>query len=158
MERRWDIDERGRGIGDGRRLVPGARELVDALELPDWVAEEPEAHLLPHLERACAAQGSPLELESAAALPDAAYEVRLRWRGREGDARSARAAAFALIGVVAESATYVRQRREGDTDDIDRPVAGDELVFEVGTGMLDADTHFAGHGHALLLRVAGVFG
>jgi len=146
VERRWDIDERGRGIGDGTRMAPGARDLVAALELPDWVAEEPEAHLLPHLERACAVQGSPLELESAEALPDAAYELRLRWLGRRGDLRAARAAAFALIGVIAESATYVRQRD---------PV-GDELLFEVATGMLDEDTEFATHGHTLLLRVTGI--
>jgi hypothetical protein len=142
VERRWDIDERGRGVGDGRRLAPGARELVDALELPEWVAEEPDVHLLPHLERACATEGSPLELEGAEALPDGTYEVRLRWHGGEGSVSTARAAVFCLIGVVAEGATYVRQRGgEG------------ELLFEVGTGMLEGDTDFAPHGHTLLLRL-----
>jgi hypothetical protein len=141
VERRWDIDERGRGIAAGLRLAPGARELVDALELPDWVAEEPDAHLLPHLERACASDGSPLELETTDSLPDGTYEVRLRWHGGD-NVGATRAAVFCLIGVVAESATYVRQRGgEG------------ELIFEVGTGMLEADTDFAPHGHTLLLRV-----
>ena len=142
MERRWDTDERGRGIADGRRLAPGAHELVDALELPDWVAEEPDTHLLPHLERACASEGSPLELEAAESLPDGTYEVSLRWHGGGDDVGAARAAVFCLIGVVAENATYVRQRGgEG------------ELLFDVGTGMLEADTDFAPHGHTLLLRV-----
>jgi hypothetical protein len=142
VDRRWETDERGRGVADGRRLAPGARELVDALEVPEWVAEEPDAHLLPHLERACATEGSPLELETTESLPDGTYEVRLRWRGAGDDVSTARAAVFCLIGVVAESATYVRQRGgEG------------ELLFEVGTGMLEGDTDFAPHGHTLLLRI-----
>lgn len=142
MERRWDDDERGHGIGDGSSLAPGARELVDALEQPDWVAEEPDEYLLPHLQRACASAGSPLELEATEALPGGGYDVRLRWHGAEGNASAARAAVFCLIGVVAESTTYVRQR------------AGEgELLFEVGTGMLESDTSFAPHGHTLLLRV-----
>ena len=57
---------------------------------------------------------------------------------------SLRTAAFTLVGEVAESATYVRQRRDGD-----------EIVYEVGTGMLAADTEFAPHGHVLVLRVRG---
>lgn len=62
MDRRWDLDARGRGIGDGPRLVPGARELLDALARPDWVAEDPDAHLLPHLRRWCASHGHVLLL------------------------------------------------------------------------------------------------
>jgi hypothetical protein len=68
-----------------------------------------------------------------------------------------RAAAFALIGAVAESATYVRQRRmaaDGSSPpDVDLP-GGGEVLFEVATGMLEPDTSFAAHGHVLLLRVA----
>jgi hypothetical protein len=51
---RWDSDERGDGVADATALVPGAEELLDAMRRPRWVAEEPEAHLLPHLVQACA--------------------------------------------------------------------------------------------------------
>ena len=78
--RRWDDDERGHGIADARRLAPGARELVDAMEQPDWVAEQPEAHLLPHVVRYCGEPGSPLRLEEAT-VTDGLLELTLRWSG-----------------------------------------------------------------------------
>jgi hypothetical protein len=55
-----------------------------------------------------------------------------------------RAAMFALLGAIAEPATYVRQRR---TD------ADTTLVFEVVTGIVD-EAPFAPHGHTLRLSVA----
>src|SRR5947209_3029975 len=58
-DRRWEGDERGRGIGDGEWIAPTVARLLDALGLSDWVAEEPDVHLLPHLRRACALPGSP---------------------------------------------------------------------------------------------------
>jgi hypothetical protein len=58
--RRWDIDERGRGVADARHFADGARELVDAMVEEDWVAEDPDAHLLPHIRRACERDGAPL--------------------------------------------------------------------------------------------------
>ena len=83
--------------------------------------------------------------------------VSLRWVGSAGDVRGARAAAYALIGEGAESATYVRQRRPG-ADDVDQPDGAGELVFEVVTGMLSGDTTYASHGHVLILRLNRVFG
>ncbi len=50
---RWDGDERGKGVADARALAPGAGELADAMRTPNWVAERPDVHLLPHVERAC---------------------------------------------------------------------------------------------------------
>ncbi len=38
---RWDGDERGKGVADARALAPGAGELADAMQEPDWVAESP---------------------------------------------------------------------------------------------------------------------
>jgi hypothetical protein len=52
MQPRWDGDTRGRGIGDAAQLVPGAGELVEAFGQPDWVAEDPQLHLRPHVELA----------------------------------------------------------------------------------------------------------
>ena len=140
--RRWDVDERGHGVADGRRLAPGAAELLEALHEPDWVAEQPEAHLLPHLRRACDQGAVGLRLDGTRTEPDGAFVVDLHWSGPRDDLRGLRAAAFALIGEVAESATYIRQR--------DEPGA---IVYEVGTGMLAPDTDFASHGHVLILRV-----
>jgi hypothetical protein len=108
---------------------------------------------LPHLRRACARPGFPLALEVARVDAGGALELTLRWRGRAGDVRAARAAAFALVGEIAESASYVRQRH----DPGDEPGAA-ALVFEVATGMLAPDTHFAAHGHTLVLRMLGTGG
>jgi hypothetical protein len=124
--------------------VPGAGELIAAFEQPDWVAEEPEAHLLPHIEAWCGEDGR-LAVRAARADGAHAYVVELEWRGAPGGIGQVRAAVFALIGSFAESATYVRQRRDDAT-----------LRFEVGTGELAPDSRFAPHGHVVLLDVAGV--
>lgn len=153
MELRWEGDEPGRGVGDARRVLPGAGELVEMLSAPEWVAEHPEAHLLPHLERACV-PGAPLSLDGAEADADGAYVIDLTWHGQPADLRGLRAAVFALIGEVAESATYVRQRREHPAPDVDVGEPGGRVIFEVATGMLSPDTSFATHGHVLVLRVA----
>ena len=154
-EPRWDTDERGTGIGDAAALAPGAHELLAALSEPGWVAEDPDAHLLPHLRQAC--ERLPLELDHVRSEEAGAYLVSLRLTGARGDVRAAREAAFGLIGAIAESATYVRQRRNG-AGDVDRAEPGDDVLFEVATGMLAPDTAFASHGHVLALRIRGVFG
>lgn len=112
-----------------------------ALREPDWVAEDPELHLLPHLQRAC--ERLPFELVGTSTSRDAAA-VRLAWNG-DGGVGAVRAAVFALVGSVAESTTYVRQRRDGD-----------ELSFEVVTGAVGTDSRFAPHGHALVFKVGNV--
>ena len=137
MRRRWDIDTRGEGVGDGGRLAPGARALVEALETPLWIAEDPHLHLFPHLRRRCADAGFPLTLVSADVEDDGAYVVHLEWTGPHGDRRAAKAAVFTLIGDIAESATYVRTSDSGPG------------VFEVATGVLEGDSDFAPHGHTL---------
>ena len=47
--KRWDTDERGTGAGHARDAAPAVQRLVDAMQQDGWVAEEPEAHLLPHI-------------------------------------------------------------------------------------------------------------
>jgi hypothetical protein len=153
---RWDVDERGRGVADARRLLRGAEELTTALAEPDWVAEEPEAHLLPHLRRRLEGDGE-LELVTARTEPDGAYALELTWHGERGDLRTLRAAVYALLGEVAESATYVRQRVEPPAADVDAGATDARVVFEVATGMLAGDTPFTSHGHVLLLRVTDAF-
>ena len=149
MPRRWDDDERGRGIGDAAQLLPGARELVAAFSQSDWVAEQPEIHLRPHVESWCQRD------ERLALIGDRiddidAYILELEWRSSNRSIGEARAAVFSLIGSFAESATYVRQRRvngDGSTT---------KIRFEVGTGELAPDARFAPHGHVVVIDVAGV--
>ena len=151
MAMRWDGDERGRGIGDAARLVSGASEMVAAFREAAWVAEQPEAHLLPHVEAWCRGDRR-LALVGAGTDAAAAYVVEVEWRGAPGAVGEARAAVFSLIGSFAESATYVRQRRVpgggGDTPS--------KLQFEVGTGELAPDARFAPHGHVVVINVVGV--
>lgn len=155
---RWDDDERGRGVADGRRIEPGAGELLEALREPDWVAEGGDDHLLPHLRRACERGAVPLRLDGSSTDSDGAFVVDLTWLGRPADVRAVRSAVYSLVGEVAESATYIRQRRDEPVGDVDEPIGGDSLLYEVATGMLTPDTRFTPHGHVLVLRVNGAFG
>jgi hypothetical protein len=137
VKRRWDIDERGHGVADARQFADGARDLVAAMETTDWVAEEPEAHLLPHIRRTC--EGSPLSLIEAGVAEDGVLVVEFRWEG--GD-ESHWPEVWRVIGSFAESASYLHQRSENGTD-----------VFDVVTGMLAGETQFAPHGHTVRIRV-----
>jgi hypothetical protein len=148
---RWDSDDRGQGIGNAAQLVSGANDLIAAFTQPNWVAEQPELHLLPHIEAWCQ-QDSRLVLTGAHTDSADAYVLDFEWRGATGSVGAARAAAFSLIGSFAESATYVRQRRvasDGDRADV-------RLQFEVGTGELAPDARFESHGHVVLINVIGV--
>src|SRR4051812_48559991 len=75
---------------------------------PSWVAEEPEMHLLPHIERSC--RTLLLEVEDAQLSDDGSFDVRLVWKGQGWRVGEIRAAVFALVGSFAEVATFVRQR------------------------------------------------
>ncbi len=121
----------------------------------EWVAEEPETHLLPHLRRAC--ESLPLELVDARTSPDGTFEVELLWTGQRNRLGNVREAIFGLVGSMAESATYIRQRRTAPLSDVDRVEPGSELLFEVVTGMIAKDTSFVSHGHTLHFRVGDVF-
>ena len=131
--RRWDVDSRGRGIAGAPDLAPEARRLADALDLPDWIAEEPEAHLVPHIERVCAAPQSPVELAGWSVDAHGILVVRLLPR-MPLDRRARRSAAYGVIAAVGESRTLVHELSDGDT-------------WDVVTGVLEEDTDFAAHGH-----------
>ena len=142
--RRWDIDEVGHGIASGDSMRPELARLDAALALPDWVAEEPDAHLLPHIRQACAASVCPVELVDSRITDDATLEVRLRPRGGASlGVGMRRAAAFGVLSSFAEDATFVHSRIEGP-----------DLVVDIATGQLDGDGPFAGHGHLVRLIVA----
>lgn len=140
---RWDNDTRGRGIADGGWIAPDVRRLLTALTEPDWVAENPDQHLLPRLREACEAAASPWTLLGAE-LRDGVYRVTLDWAHPEPRLHRLRADAIALIGLVAEGATFIQQR-----------IAAEAIEYHVTTGLLDGDTPFKGHGHLLRLRIGG---
>ncbi len=101
-----------------------------------WVAEDPEAHLQPHLD--AAAQSLGLDILGRATVAGA-FELSIARCGRsQGELRSL---ALALVGSIAEASTHVRQLGEAD--------------FEVVTGMLPGDSPvFAAHGHLLRIKFA----
>ncbi len=151
MAARWDGDDRGRGIGDAAQLVSGASDLVAAFREPTWVAEQPELHLLPHIEAWCELDGR-FALTGAYTNDADAFVLDLGWREASGNAGATRAAVFSLVGSFAESATYVRQRRVA----VDGGGSAMKLQFEVGTGELAPDARFEPHGHVVIINVDGV--
>jgi hypothetical protein len=152
MAARWDGDDRGQGIGDAAQLVSGVSELITAFEQPAWVAEQPEVHLLPHIEAWCR-RDSRLALIAAYTDRTDAYVLDLEWHGAGAGVGGARAAVFSLIGSFAESATYVRQRSVA-SDGVGS--AKQKLQFEVGTGELAPEARFDPHGHVVRINVTGV--
>ncbi len=141
---RWDPDERRIGAGDATSHLDTLDALRRVAAEPGWVTEEPEAHLLPHLQEAVRVAGSPLALDASTTDPDGTFVVDVHWVGAaDADARAVRVASLALIATIAESATTIRERH------------GPGLTtYEVVTGTLPDDTTFATHGHTLRLRVA----
>jgi hypothetical protein len=109
---------------------------------PDWVAEEPELHLLPQLFAMLSRPDSPLRLLGTRTDVDGSFVVDLEWTGPAPSRREQRAAIFALVGAIAESATAVQEE-----------ACEDGATFQVVTGLLEGDGPFTSHGHTLVLRV-----
>ena len=106
--------------------------------LPDWVAEAPDLHLLPHVERICEANGWRV---TRADVVDDVLEVEVVTGGESRG--ELRAAAFVLIGSFAEASTHVvATSRDGSSVDV-----------TATTGTLEGDSAFAPHGHVVRLSV-----
>jgi hypothetical protein len=133
------VDERGRGVASASAAVPDLDRLRAAMLEPDWVTEDPEAHLLPHVERLCTERGWRLD---AADVVDAVLRVEVS--APRGSVLSPQEAAFALLGTFAEASTHVVER----SADVGRDV---EILAT--TGMLEGDGVFAPHGHSVQIRV-----
>jgi hypothetical protein len=139
--RRWDDDARGIGVADARAWQPIVAELADAAGTDGWVAEDPEAHLLPHLEAAAAS--GPLAITAARTVADGTFEVDLDWVGEGEPSRQAiRSALHVLVATIAETVTILHE-----------PTVEPGRVLEVLTGSADVDGPFAGHGHTLRFSV-----
>lgn len=141
--RRWDGDKKLKGVASGKAFVPHVTRLAGLMEESDWVAEDPHVHLLPHIERTIERIRS-LEMVRAEPIPHGIYEVKLRWIPKDTDAGNLRSEVFAIVGSFAETSTSVEQK-----------VVGDEIHFEVVTGMPAEETRFKTHGHLVRLRITG---
>ena len=140
---RWDPDERGIGVADARIFLATLDALRAVADKDGWVAEDPETHLLARLSEA-ATDGGSLAITSTTTDPDGTFEVDARWVGpADPEHWQVRAAAIALIGVVAEATSLIRERRAADR----------AATFDVVTGLLPDDTAFATHGHTIRLTV-----
>ena len=120
-------------------MVPWVDELRELLVTADWVTEEPEMHLLPHLERAIAQESNATLASTRVAAGVLELDVDLHEEASPG---ATRALAHRLIAAVAEGVTLVRQ-------------TGNHRVaaFDVVTGTPPATSSFATHGHTLRIRV-----
>jgi hypothetical protein len=134
---RWDVDTRYEGIADASAMVADVERLLDAMRRPNWVTEDPDAHLLPHLERACVADGSPWTLIEDRLEADGVYVVELRHAAP--DSSDVGRDAVRLLSVIAEHVFSVR--------------TVDAVTYDCVTGMLDGDGEFASHGHLIRLLV-----
>lgn len=119
--------------------VPDLDRLRNAMLEPDWVAEDPELHLLPHVERLCAERGWDLDRSE---VVDAVLEIDVA-APRTATA-TPRAVAFALLGTFAEASTHVVE----ESADVGR-----DVQLHATTGMLEGDGVFAPHGHTVRIRV-----
>jgi hypothetical protein len=136
--KRWDTDDRFTGVADASGFAGAIEELAALARRPGWVAEEPDAHLVPHLRGAGVAGLRLLECRSR---EDGVLEVAAEHG--PGDSRGdVRRLAWALIGTVAEPAASVREHRDGDS-----------AVFDVVTGIPEGAGPFASHGHTLRLTI-----
>ena len=145
-ERHWDIDEPGEGVADASAAAGRIDELRAHAERPRWIAEQPEIHLWPHLERAISADGSGWVGTEHSVDADGRFVVDLVHERMSGDrVRAAlQAEVLGLLGLVVEAATFIEiEERAGD----------DRLVVDVVTLVLDHQSPFKAHGHTIRFRV-----
>jgi hypothetical protein len=138
--RRWDTDERLRGVADASALAPYVDELRDLVTTADWIAEEPEVHLLPHIERAIGAEPDASISETRVVDGVLHVDIVMPSNPSRGPAREV---AYRAVASFAEAVTLVRLADGG----------ADEQTFEVVTGMLPGSSEFATHGHRVTIRV-----
>ena len=139
---RWDTDDRFRGIADGSAFAAPIDELAGLARRPDWIAEEPDLHLVPHLRDVEASGASGVRLVRTTGGADGVLTVELE-RASEASYGEIRRHAWMYIGAIAELATSVRENRDGD-----------QITFDVVTGVPDDGGRFASHGHAVRLVVS----
>jgi hypothetical protein len=139
---RWDSDARSARVAEADGMARDVQRLADALKAPTRIAELLENRLPPGLEQACVAAGSPWTFLASHAEDETPVAIEVRWDRTEGTLRELRADAFALLGTITESVTFVQQRTT--------PTA---VEYRIVTGTLDGDDQLANPGSVLVLRV-----
>jgi len=131
-------------VAGADRHTPSVERLVGAMRAPDWVAEEPEVHLVPHIREALERSDAAFAAVGFETAASGELVVRLRpsRAGPELAGAGLRAAVFALVGSFAEPSTFVEEAREGPG-----------VEFLVVTGILEEQSRFAPHGHVVRLVV-----
>jgi len=140
---RWDGDQTGSGISDGEVFAPAIRALLEEMARGDWNTEQPEAHLLPHLEGWLRAEDAPLALvdvrnEDGVLVLDLDARGAQRWEVRR--------LVYPLLATVAEPTTVIVERDEGGV-----------TVVEITLAVVPWQSSLfpKGHGHLVRLRVLG---
>ena len=139
--RRWDTDERGHGIASANAHLGAIGELARLAAREDWVAEDPETHLVPGLRRGAEATG--LTITSFAFDPEGRFTVHFKGAAAMSR-REVRQAAWTILGAVCELTTHVSE-----------VVVDGDVTFDVVTGMGENAGTFATHGHSLRLVIDG---
>jgi hypothetical protein len=135
---RWDNDQAGHGVADGSSAAPAIEELLELSHRPEWVTEDPAGHLGGSIRASVDALG--MGWIGDAVSPAGVYEVDLSYDPAL-NRKALRAAAWAMIGTIAEASTHVREAPgQGST------------VFHIVTGMPEDSTPFTTHGHVVVLR------
>jgi len=136
--KRWDTDDRFVGVADASVFAVAVDELAALARRPGWVAEEPEAHLVPHLRGADVAG---LRLLDCSGGDDGVLDVVAEYSPDDGR-RDIRRRAWELIGAIAEPAASVREHADAGT-----------VVFDIITGIPEDSGRFASHGHTIRLTL-----
>jgi hypothetical protein len=135
---RWDTDDHFIGVADAGVFADAVQELAQLSRRPGWVAEEPEVHLVPHLQDASVSGMRVLTCDTG---DNGVLNVSAE-HDPSDSRRDIRRLAWALLGHIAEPLASVHEHRSGDA-----------VVFDVITGMPSESAQFATHGHTLRLTV-----
>src|SRR5690349_20735646 len=120
MARRWDTDERRHGVASASGSLHALNELAELARSENWVAEDPERHLLPGLRDRVAISG--LSLDEASVDGDGTLRVRLSSASRLSR-REIRQSVWSILGGAVELTIHVHETS-----------ADGSVIFEVVTG------------------------
>lgn len=116
------------------------RELAGLADTPDWVAEDPEKHLLPGLRERIEISG--LSLDGVDVQPNGSLHVSLS-SGTQLSKREIRQSVWSILGGAVETTTHVHEKN-----------ANGKMTFDVVTGLPPSDGPFTTHGHTLRIEVS----
>jgi len=139
--RRWDGDPPAKGCGRRLGSPMMCARFLTTLGAPDGSGRSRCPSPAAHSELVAEANSS--WTLRRAEMAEAVYVVSLDWAAQPPRLGRLRADLFALLGTIAESATYIHQR-----------VLDDAVCYDVATGMLAANA-VPTHGHLVRLRIGG---